>query len=130
MEIGCTVTVQWIPSDRLAKRVIMRNVLKAVAVSAAHWIVTLVCAIGELRTSGLIFFKSAEQSHPVWSISLRILETPFLTLYRAIDPQKLRYYLPVMILNSVFWGFLLISAVMLIKKRRLKIRTAAGSMGV
>lgn len=98
----------------------MRNVLRVFFISAIHWILTLVCRLGEFQSNNLFFFQKPEPSHPVWSLLLRIFETPLLMIYRTVDPQKMKYYLPVMVLNSLFWGIVLNTVIILVRKSRQK----------
>jgi len=98
----------------------MKTVLRVLLISTIHWILTLVCRLGEFQSNRLFFFEKPESSHPVWSILLRIFETPLLMIYRTVDPQRMKYYLPVMILNSLFWGIVINVVIILVKKSRQK----------
>lgn len=87
-------------------------------ISGIHWIVTLAVGLCELRSSNFHFFQSPDPSHPFWSTLLNILEVPLLTIYRVVDPQRVKYYLPVMTANSLLWGVVVNTAITIIKKRR------------
>lgn len=94
------------------------NILSILLIGSVHWVLTLVVGLGELSSSNFHFFQRPDPSHPFWSTLLNILEVPFLTVYHAVDPQRLRYYLPVMIVNSLLWGVVISALILIIKKLR------------
>jgi hypothetical protein len=104
----------------------MKNILRIVLIAVLHWILTLVCALGEFRTARFVLFKAPEPTHPVWMTLLRMFEFPFLMVYRHADPQTMRYYLPVMIVNSLFWG-IIINCIVLAARKRARTNPAADS---
>lgn len=108
----------------------MRTMLRILVISVIHWILTLVSGIGELDTSNFHFFQRPEPSHLLWNTLLKIFETPLLTINRAVDPQRMKYYLPVMIVNSLLWGIVINAAIVIVKKRRQVDPLTADNQGV
>jgi hypothetical protein len=105
----------------------MKNLLRIALISVLHWILTLVCALGEFRTARFVLFKAPERTHPVWMTLLHVFEFPFLTVYRHADPQTVQHYLPVMIANSLFWG-IVINFIVLAARKRTRVDAAADSV--
>lgn len=96
----------------------IRHAIRMLLLSAAHWIVTLVCLVGEQMTARFLAIFEPGPSHPVWSAFLAAFEFPLLTVYRLVDPVRLSHYLPVMIANSLLWGYLLYTLIRFLRRRR------------
>ena len=94
----------------------MRRIILLLAIAVTHVIVTIVCGTAEFST-GRFIFSPPSPAHGFWSVALKVVEFPLLSVVRVLDSKNLPFYPYIMVLNSLLWATAVVLGIRAIRKR-------------
>ena len=78
-------------------------------IAMIHWFANVGLLLLEMDTAGLMGLYSS-RGHGLVAGVLKIVESPLVTLFRTTAPARESWLLPVMVINSLLWGVVIVSA--------------------